>query len=373
VTSVKGQVIAVNATAYDGAPSGTRNRAVGLSAALLRAGVNIDILTPPDLDVAALVAEENGGVSTAGQLRVLPVTLEARRPVRRALHGPGQVAAALDPRRHALFLTDYFPVSATVPTVLSIHDLRYLAGQARGASGRARQGWFKAFYPRIARRAPIVLVLTDTRGDEAARLLNLPRNRVVTVPMAVGRVFREADPATGRGRHLIAVGMGDERKGAEVLARAQALAAARGPVLPVVLTGRRTPHLDAVLAHHRGLLGSGLLRYVGVVSDAELVALYRDAAALLHPSRYEGFGVPVLEALSFGLPVLAAEDPAVREVAGDRADYLDGEDVEVWAVALERLGDPTRAVAVARARRHVAGWDAAGATFLEAVAPLLRR
>lgn len=270
-----------------------------------------------------------------------------------------------------MFLTDYFPVPVDVPTVLSIHDLRYLAGEARGIGSRAREVWFKGFYPRIARRAALVIVLTDARGDETARLLGMPREKIVTVPMAVSRAFREAEQVVSPGRHLLGVGMGDERKGADVLAQAQALAAKAGPVLPIVLTGRRTPHIARVLEEHEDLVVAGHLKHAGLVDDAELVNLYRQAAALLHPSRYEGFGVPVLEALTLGVPVLAAEDPAVREVAGSAATYIAAEDSQAWSEALRRIGDLAAMLprpdpaALERAARS--GWDQVAETFLAAV------
>lgn len=369
--------VAVNATAYDAEPSGARNRTVGLCAALLRAGAHLDVFSSPRLDFGSLVAEELGHHLPRGAWQEHRSTLDPHHPLRRAIMGPGWFRAHVTPELHDLFLTDYYPIAKKVPTALSVHDLRDFFRPASVNQGRRRwwrahlrHAWFRAFYPRTARQAALVITLTKARAEEAVRLLGVAEHRAVVVRPGVSHVYRAAPSAQGEGSHLLAVGMADERKGTAVLCHALRIAAMEGQVLPLIITGRFTPFLRRVLADHHDLVDRRLLRYEGVVSDARLVDLYRDAAALLHPSQYEGFGIPVLEAMSLGTPVVAAPDPAVQEVAGATASYVESQDTEAWAEAILRISDPATAPPrpneAGLLRAAEVGWDEAARRLLAA-------
>jgi glycosyltransferase involved in cell wall biosynthesis len=140
-----------------------------------------------------------------------------------------------------------------------------------------------------------------------------------------------------------------------------ALAAAREVGLPLVVAG---PKKDPALASE---LERGGADVRGYVSDDELAGLYRGAACLVLPTRYEGFGLPVLEAMASGTPVVASPDPAVREVAGDAALYAEGSGL---ADAVRRaLADRARLAAAGLERAREFSWDAAArrtvAVYLE--------
>jgi alpha-1,3-rhamnosyl/mannosyltransferase len=94
-----------------------------------------------------------------------------------------------------------------------------------------------------------------------------------------------------------------------------------------------------------------LLTFTGHTDEQMLLALYRSAAALVYPSRYEGFGLPLLEAMACGLPVIASRTSSIPEVVGDAAVLLDPDDLEGWSAALER---------VARDQPHAAALRQAG-------------
>jgi glycosyltransferase involved in cell wall biosynthesis len=105
------------------------------------------------------------------------------------------------------------------------------------------------------------------------------------------------------------------------------------------------------------------VRFVGVTGDAQLVDLVRTSSAVLHPSRYEGFGMTVIEAMSCGVPVLAARCDAVEEVAGGHATLLPAGDADAWAAALTAVQPPD---AGARDHAHRFTWDSAARALVEA-------
>src|SRR5262249_48187940 len=138
----------------------------------------------------------------------------------------------------------------------------------------------------------------------------IPEERIVVTPNGVDPAFGPGDP--GADSYLLFVGAIQERK--DPLAAADA---AREVGLPLVVVG---PEKDRRLAGELRSPGADLRGYV---AKPELAELYRGAACLVLPSRYEGFGLPVLEAMACGTPVVARSDPALREVAGGAAVFAE--------------------------------------------------
>jgi alpha-1,3-rhamnosyl/mannosyltransferase len=147
-------------------------------------------------------------------------------------------------------------------------------------------------------------------------------------------------PGGSHDRYLLFVGAIQARK-----RPLEALEAARAAALPLVVAG---PEKDRALAR---ALREGGADLRGYVEKDELARLYRGAAALVMPSRFEGFGLPVLEAMACGTPVIAADEPALREVAGEAAVYA--EDGDFAAAARRALAEGARlsAAGVERAGR----------------------
>ena len=210
-------------------------------------------------------------------------------------------------------------------SVVTLHDLSF--EQPDSTMGRLDRFTFRLVVPRAARRADHVLVVSErTRRDVLARY-GLPEAKVTVTPNGVDPSF---GPGGSHDGYLLFVGAVQERK-----RPLEALAAARAVGLPLVVAG---PEKDAALAR---ALREGGADLRGYVSKAELAELYRGAAALVLPSRFEGFGLPVLAAMARGTPVVAADEPALREVAGEAAAYArEGGFAEAAARALaerERL------------------------------------
>lgn len=190
------------------------------------------------------------------------------------------------------------------PTVVTLHDLHFERDPS--AMGLLDRLTFKAVVPRAARRADHVVAVSARTKRDAIELYGIPDDKITVTPHGVDPAFGPGD-GTHDG-YVLFVGAVQERK--DPLAAAEA---AKRVGLPLVVVG---PEKDAALARELRARGADVR---GWVEKLELAQVYRRAAALVLPSRYEGFGVPVLEAMASGTPVVLSDDPALREVAGAAA------------------------------------------------------
>jgi glycosyltransferase involved in cell wall biosynthesis len=191
-------------------------------------------------------------------------------------------------------------------SIVTVHDLSFERDPT--LMGRWDRLVFRTFVPRSVRRADRVFAVSERTRRDLVDLYAIPTSRIVLTPNAVDPAF-----STGNGMsngYLLFVGAIQTRK--DPLAAADA---AREVGLPLVVAG---PEKEPALAQQLRERGAELRGYV---EKPQLADLYRGAAALVLPSRYEGFGLPVLEAMACGTPVVAADDAALREVGGDAAVY----------------------------------------------------
>ena len=227
------------------------------------------------------------------------------------------------------------PLGWRGPSVVTIHDLSFEGPNT--TMGLLDRMTFRRVVPRAARRARHVLTVSErTKSDIVARY-GVDPGRVTVTLNGVDPAFTPRE-SEAEGEYVLFVGAIQARK--NPLA---ALDAARAVGMPLVVVG---PEKDNELA--AGLRAGGAdLR--GYVPRAELTALYREAAFLVLPSRFEGFGLPVLEAMACGTPVVAADEPALREVGGEAA---------VYAVA-DDYASAARTAHAERASRRAAGLERA--------------
>jgi alpha-1,3-rhamnosyl/mannosyltransferase len=236
---------------------------------------------------------------------VEPVELRVRsQEVRMALTLPRllrRLGAELVHTQHAL------PLRRPCPAVVTVHDLSFRDPRLMGRKDRLV---FNRVVPRAVRQAARVLAVSERTKRDLIELYDVPDERIVVTPNGVDPAFRPGEQ--GRGDYVLAVGAIQARKN-----QLAALAAAEAAGLPLVVAG---PEKDAALAAE---LRKGGARLEGYVENDRLAELYRGAACLVQPSRFEGFGLPVLEAMACGTPVVAVPEPALVEVAGDAALFVD--------------------------------------------------
>ena len=214
-------------------------------------------------------------------------------------------------------------------------------------------------YRLTAKRATLLIAISQFTRDEVERVLGVPGWKIRVTPLAaddlaIPSAGRDADALKRlgvRAPYVLAVGAADRRKNLGLLARAMPRVAETNPDATLVLAGpRRTAVADPAWQ-----------RTLGFVSDDDLVTLFRCARALIAPSSYEGFGLPPLEAMALGTPVIAARASSLPEVGGGAAVYVDPDDDAALATEIRRVLDDDahhaalRAASVAQSRRF--SWD----------------
>jgi len=206
----------------------------------------------------------------------------------------------------ALVHTQYaVPLRSPCPAVVTIHDLSFERDPAL-MPFRDRLV-FRNVVPRAARAAARVLTVSERTKRDLLEVYGLPADKVVVTPNGVEAAFAPSD-AVSQGAYVLAIGAVQIRK--NQLAAVEAAAEAG---LPIVVVG---PVKDEALAQRLRERGADVRGYV---SQNDLVELLHGAACLVQASHFEGFGLPLLEAMASGTPVVAVDEPALREVAGEAA------------------------------------------------------
>jgi glycosyltransferase involved in cell wall biosynthesis len=220
------------------------------------------------------------------------------------------------------------PFRAAQPLVVTVHDLTVL--RHPHWFNRWTSTYSRVAVPRVVRAASRVIAVSEFTKRELVSLLGVAEQRVRVIPNGVEDLFT-AEGARAEGDYVLAVGTLEPRKNLARIAQA-----VRGELRVV---GRRG---------WGGVEPPPNVTWLGDVPDDELAALYRGARCLVYASLYEGFGIPVAEALACGCPVVTSRGSAMEEIAGDDAAYVDPTSVESIRDGIERAARPVP--------RRVASW-----------------
>lgn len=231
------------------------------------------------------------------------------------------------------------------------------------------RSWYQGLQRTLVFRGTQVLSVSQFSAERIGANLGLEPARIGVTLEGGEHILREAADATMLARHgltprgyALVIGTGAAHKNLAALHHAIGALGARGLVLAVA--GAK----DASVFRQDGAPPEANVRPLGRVSDAELRALYENALCLVFPSRYEGFGLPPVEAMWCGCPVVASRAGAVPEVCGDAALWFDATRPADLGLAVARLADDAKlrdtVIAAGRARTAQFSWDAAARRLL---------
>jgi alpha-1,3-rhamnosyl/mannosyltransferase len=295
-----------------------------------------------------------GARALAGFIGQHAFTAQARRCQPDVYHEPGFLAHSFDG-----------------PLVVTAHDASWVRHPETHPPARVRR--MNAKFPAVLARADRVIVDSAFVGTEMRTLFGVQPEKLRVIPLGVATTFRPMNTEETRavldqlgvshGRYLLAVGTLEPRKNLKTLLQAFGMLPRvlrdRFPLVVVGMQGWNHGEVDAILDQMRQ---RGEVRLVGHVSDPDLAILYAGATLFVYPSLYEGFGLPPLEAMASGVPVVVSDRASLPEVVGEAGRQVAALDITALAATLiELLEDPAARATLAAAgnvRAKTFTWEA---------------
>jgi alpha-1,3-rhamnosyl/mannosyltransferase len=249
-------------------------------------------------------------------------------------------------RPHLYHEPNYVALPWDGPLVVTVHDLSFVHHPESHPKDRLEH--FARFLPGTLERAAHVITDSETVRREALAHFGLDPKRVTAIHLGVGPEFAPRDAAATapvlarhglvHGGYLLSVGTLEPRKNLALAMRAWASLpkGVRGG-RPLVVAGAKGWLNDSLVALVERLEREGAVRFLGFVPQEDLPVLYAGALAMAYPSRYEGFGLPVVEAMACGVPVVTSSASCLPEIAGEAALLADPDDEAAMARALRSL------------------------------------
>jgi glycosyltransferase involved in cell wall biosynthesis len=245
----------------------------------------------------------------------------------------------------SVVLVQYTAPVSRVPAVVAVHDLSFEDPRAREWLPLRTRLRYRATIRTSVRRAAHILAVSEYTRQDLIRRYDVEPERVTVAHAAIDPAFAaliESIPAERHGPPtVLAVGNVLPRKNLVVVAAAVALMRSRGVDARLRVVGSVRPSGRGHAKEMRRLLGDAL-ELSGYIDRRALAGAYRSAHVLAFPSLFEGFGIPVIEAMSAGLPVVVSDRTSLPEVVGVDGSVVPAEDPTAWAAALERAFDHGR-------------------------------
>jgi glycosyltransferase involved in cell wall biosynthesis len=265
------------------------------------------------------------------------------------------LAAGLATRAQLIHCPDFVPPRfRLMRAIVNVHDLAFLKFPGTTLLTDESKRYY-AQVPWAAHNAEALITLSQSARDDMVQLLRVNPNKIAVIPAAAGEDFKPpsdlpgaqkaaatkyALPMPDEGGYILFVSTIEPRKNLPTLLEAYSLLRDHARVRPLpalAVVGREGWLFEEVHSRIKELGLKDMVRLLGEVPGADLVALYQGARAFAMPSLYEGFGLPALEALACGVPVLASNAGSLPEVVGEAGVLLDPHDVDGWTDALERV------------------------------------
>jgi glycosyltransferase involved in cell wall biosynthesis len=297
-----------------------------------------------------------------------PQPIHARFRPGRILYEQTAFLAALNARRLDVLLNGGYtaPLLCAVPMATVFFDLQYKV-HPEYFTRLDLLAW-RVLLPASARRSRRIIAISEAARDELERFYPFCTGRTDLVPHGIERrftaMFAERKLARVRGSYLLAVSTLGPHKNYDGLLRAYARYRERRRDVPLVIAGIKGTQTEQLLALTRSLDLEDSVTFTGWVAREELYALYENALAFVYPSRFEGFGIPVLEALAAGIPTACSAIPSLIEIAGGCARFFDPDDVDDMVAAIgeitaEGYSTPIREAGHLRAQSYASSAGAA--------------
>jgi glycosyltransferase involved in cell wall biosynthesis len=242
------------------------------------------------------------------------------------------------------------PIASSCPTVVTVHDLSFL--RYPSAFRTANRSYLSLITPASTRRAARVIVASESTRQDVINLIGVPAERVIVIPDGVTPEFSAADPGEVAdfrqrvglpGRYILFLGTLEPRKNLVRLVEAYALLRSRAQagsgliIPPLVIAGAKGWFYQEIFARVTDLGMGDQVIFPGFAPAEELPWWYRGAELFVYPSLFEGFGLPVLEAMACGTPTITSRASSLPEVAGDGAILVNPEEVGELADAMHRV------------------------------------
>lgn len=241
---------------------------------------------------------------------------------------------------------NFLAFKSDLPTIITVHDLSWIKHPEVHPKSRVKA--MNKYFDKGLSHAEMVITDSNYIREEVINTLNFPKEKIVAIPLGSDEIFKPRESnntqsilnhySLHHGKYILAVGTIEPRKNLLTALRAFVRLPKKlrmeYPLVIVGMNGWLNADLDKEL---HPLITTGEVRLLGYVSRSDLATIYAGAISLIFPSIYEGFGLPPLEAMASGIPVIASNKSSIPEVIGDSGILVDPYDIDGFFSALELL------------------------------------